>query len=212
MILPLPFIKLIGSLAKFKTGILLSGGMDSVALTYWKRPSHAFSIDYGQKPAIAEIQAAKQVCRHLGIDHHIIQVDCSSLGSGDLSGQSSLSISPCSEWWPYRNQLILTLAAMKAVSFGIEELIIGSVKTDDVHKDGTNTFFELMSEILRYQEGNISILAPAIDLTTQELIKESHIPVSVLLWSHSCQTSNIPCMNCNGCKKYLFNIQQLDLD
>ncbi len=37
-----------------KTAILLSGGMDSIALAYWKRPELAITINYGQKPFLAE--------------------------------------------------------------------------------------------------------------------------------------------------------------
>lgn len=43
-----------------KTAILLSGGMDSIALAYWKRPEIAITIDYGQKPAAAEVVASKR--------------------------------------------------------------------------------------------------------------------------------------------------------
>jgi len=35
--------------------ILLSGGLDSIALAYWLRPQIAVTIDYGQRPARAVI-------------------------------------------------------------------------------------------------------------------------------------------------------------
>jgi 7-cyano-7-deazaguanine synthase len=40
------------------TGLLLSGGMDSVALAYWLRPDVAFTIDYGQLSAEGELRSA----------------------------------------------------------------------------------------------------------------------------------------------------------
>lgn len=43
------------------TALLLSGGMDSVSIAWWLRPDVALTIDYGQKPAEAEIDAAGQV-------------------------------------------------------------------------------------------------------------------------------------------------------
>ena len=197
---------------KNKTAILLSGGMDSIALAYWKKPDHSITIDYGQKPANAEIKAAKEVSEILGIKHHIINIDCSQLGSGDLNGSDPLSISPVTEWWPFRNQLLATLAGMKVVTLGVNELILGSVSTDGCHKDGTPEFYKLLADLMLFQEGGVNIKTPALNLTTSELIYKSEVPKSILLWAHSCHTSNQPCMHCNGCKKYLYVLQSLGLD
>ncbi|HDT5864788.1 TPA: 7-cyano-7-deazaguanine synthase, partial [Aeromonas hydrophila subsp. hydrophila] len=59
-----------------KTGLLLSGGMDSVALAWWKRPDMAFTLNYGQLAAQAEIDAAKIICQELKIPHQVIEIDC----------------------------------------------------------------------------------------------------------------------------------------
>ncbi len=72
--------------------ILLSGGMDSIALAYWLRPAFAFTMDYGQAAAAAEIDASVQIAHDLGIDHEVIRVDCSSLGSGDMAGSISRAV------------------------------------------------------------------------------------------------------------------------
>lgn len=194
------------------TGILLSGGMDSISLAYWKKPKYAFTINYGQKPAKAEIAAAAQVSKLLDMEHYIIDIDCSSLGSGDMNGQAPLDIAPISEWWPYRNQLLITLACMKGVALNMNELFVGSVLSDGAHADGTKLFYENASTLIKLQEGNIAVSVPAIEMNTIDLIKKSEIPLSTLLWAHSCHTSNEPCMHCNGCKKYLFTLQQLGVD
>ena len=55
------------------------------SIAFWKRPDFAITIDYGQAPARAEIQSAGEVCRELKIEHAVLTVDCSSLGSGDLA-------------------------------------------------------------------------------------------------------------------------------
>jgi 7-cyano-7-deazaguanine synthase len=74
-----------------KTALLLSGGMDSVAIAWWKRPDIAITLDYGQKAAEAEIGAAKTICQSLDIEqHHIVRVDCSTLGSGDMAGTAEM--------------------------------------------------------------------------------------------------------------------------
>lgn len=183
-------------------GILLSGGIDSIALAYWQKPEIAFTLDYGQAPAVAEIQASSVVCETLGITHQVITIDCSSLGSGDLAGKEAISGSPSSEWWPYRNQMLITLASMKAISLRVTELMTASVKSDGFHKDGTSEFYKLINDLMIYQEGSIKIYSPCIEMTSAELVKISGIPRSLLLWAHSCHTSNIPCGQCRGCNKY----------
>lgn len=185
-----------------KSAILLSGGMDSIAIAYWKKPDIAITIDYGQKCAEAEIQTSSYIASKLGMEHHVIRVDCSLLGSGTLTDNGQIENAPSEEWWPYRNQLLVTLACMKCIKFGVTKIYVGSVKQDgDRHKDGTKHFYKLLSNLVEYQEGHIKIEMPASELDTIDLIKESKVPVSLLLQSHSCHTSNTPCLKCSGCYK-----------
>jgi 7-cyano-7-deazaguanine synthase len=189
--------------------ILLSGGIDSIALTHWKRPEFAITINYGQVPALAEIRASKAVCEVLNIEHIILEIDCSKLGSGDLIKQKPLEIAPSVEWWPYRNQLLVTLACMRAISHGITELMVGSVQSDGFHKDGTGEFYKLLSDLMNYQEGNIIITAPAINMSSTQLVHQSGISPELLYYAHSCHTNNLPCGHCRGCYKYMNVIQTL---
>ena len=192
-----------------KTAILLSGGMDSIALAYWKRPTIAVTVDYGQLPAEGEIQAAKAVAEALDMQHEIIQVDCRALGVGELIGGQQLAGSPTPEWWPYRNQFLLTLAAMKVIRYGVQELMIGTVASDNVHRDGHPAFVQLMDQVTAFQEGDLRISAPALDLTAAELVRTSGIPRSILCFAHSCHTAPVPCGECRGCLKYRATMQEL---
>ncbi|UTV59571.1 7-cyano-7-deazaguanine synthase [Burkholderia arboris] len=185
-----------------KSALLLSGGQDSVALAYWLRPAVAISIDYGQLPAEAELRAASQICETLCIQHLRISVDCSSIGSGDLSGAPPNPLAPSSEWWPYRNQLLITLAASSALAHGAAELLLGAVSTDASHTDGGQAFFDAMDRLLSIQEGGIRVRAPAIHLTSAQLIRQSGIPLDLLFWAHSCHRSNFACGQCRGCTKH----------
>src|SRR5688500_6256259 len=88
--------------------VLLSGGLESTAIAYWLKPDVAITIDYGQPCAAGEIQAAKNICKSLSIAHDILQ----------LSPYVNIPIrnrlgDHMSVWWPYRNQLLITLAAIK---------------------------------------------------------------------------------------------------
>lgn len=194
-----------------KKAILLSGGMDSIALAYWLRPEVAITLDYGQRAAEAEIEAATRVAQLLGIEHYVLRIDCSSLGSGDLVGTKPLSDAPVTEWWPYRNQMLVTLALMKAIQLDVCELMVGSVKTDAQHSDGTPEFYEQLSRLVTMQEGGVIVTAPAIAMTTVELVMKSQIPYGVMMYAHSCHTSNQPCGKCHGCNKYMYVKEQLGI-
>jgi 7-cyano-7-deazaguanine synthase len=192
-----------------RTAILLSGGLDSIALAHWKRPEIAFTVRYGQMAEEAEVRAASAVCNVLGIQHALLEADIGGLGTGDLVGVPSLNVAPVSEWWPFRNQFLATVAGMKAVSLGIELLLVGSVKTDGIHADGTEEFYRRLNDLMSSQEGNLQVCAPALHLTSAELIKKSGVPVSVLSWAHSCHTANSACGRCRGCNKHFSVMQEL---
>lgn len=186
--------------------------MDSLAIAWWKRPEVAITIDYGQKAADAEKRASTAVCQELGIQHFILNVDCSSLGSGDMVLTEPDAAAPASDWWPYRNQLLITLAAMKCIGLGVQQLFIGTVLSDGSHMDGTPEFVRGMDRLLHLQEGGLRIEAPAIGLSTADLIRISGLPPSILAWAHSCHKANTPCWNCRGCNKYLETYDSVGFD
>lgn len=184
------------------TALLLSGGMDSVSIAWWKKPDVAITVDYGQLPADAEIAAASKVAELLSIKHEVIRVDCSSLGSGDMAGTTPSPAAPVSEWWPFRNQLVLTLAGMAAVRMAVERLLIGTLSTDGQHADGRPEFVERISGLMSTQEGGLVVEAPAIALDAVELVHRSGIDQATLAWAHSCHTGNFACGRCRGCVKH----------
>ncbi|HWB04282.1 MAG TPA: 7-cyano-7-deazaguanine synthase [Verrucomicrobiales bacterium] len=185
------------------TAILLSGGIDSTALAYWQRPAVAVTIDYGQRSAEGEIRAASEVAQELSLQHLIVRINCASLGSGDLAGCPPSPTAPASEWWPYRNQLLVTFAAMRVFGTGIKRLSVGAVRSDSFHLDGTKGFFENINALLENQEGGLRVEAPALHLSSEELVETSGIPFSILAWAHSCHKASYACGNCRGCNKYV---------
>lgn len=184
------------------TAILLSGGMDSIALAFWKKPSVAITIDYGQVSAESEIKAAHRVCEEIGIAHEIMRIDCRCIGSGEMARTSPLSIAPAEEWWPFRNQLLITFAAARLVGSGVGSLMLGTVKTDNEYADGRRSFYSAMDALLFIQEGALHVTAPAINMTSVELIKESGIGRDLLSWAHSCTRNNFACGRCRSCVKH----------
>ncbi|ACV37931.1 ExsB family protein (plasmid) [Candidatus Accumulibacter phosphatis clade IIA str. UW-1] len=189
--------------------LLLSGGMDSISIAWWKHPDIAITIDYGQLPAAAEITASQAICRRLRIPHHVLQVDCHSLGSGDMAGLEPNALAPATDWWPYRNQLLITLAAMKAVTLEVRQLWLGTVASDASHRDGTPNFLSAMSALLAVQEGGLTVSAPAIGMSTVDLVRQSGVPLEILAWAHSCHKADVACGACRGCNKYFEVLREL---
>jgi len=195
-----------------KTALLLSGGMDSLSIAWWKRPNVAITLDYGQLAAEAEFRASKAICAILDIEHHVLRVDCRLLGSGDMAGVKADANAPASDWWPYRNQLLATLAAMKAISLGVTHLWLGTVKSDGSHRDGTQEFVDALDRMLSLQEGGMRVEAPAIGLSTAELVRLARVPLDQLAWAHSCHKANVACAQCRGCNKYFEVLEELQRD
>ena len=189
--------------------LLLSGGMDSVAIAWWKRPGIAITVDYGQKAAAAEIRAAAAVCAKLGIRHVVQSTDLSAIGSGAMSGQPQLPEAPVPEWWPYRNQMLVTLGAMIGIPQGVRNLMIGCLSTDRTHADGRWEFVKAMDGLLAMQEGGMRVAAPAIEMTAVELISVSGVPAEVLSWAHSCHVADYACGMCRGCQKHYETLEAL---
>lgn len=185
-----------------KRAVLLSGGMDSTCIAYWKRPEFAITINYGQRPAAGEIRAASAVCEALGIEHIVVTAGIAELGSGDMAGVSPSEHAPATEWWPYRNQFLITVAAMKCHQLGATELMIGAVRTDGFHVDSTDEFYQELNKLFLMQEGELAIRTPAIELSASELIARSGTPEEILAWSHSCHIHDVACGFCRGCQKH----------
>lgn len=205
--------------------LLLSGGMDSAALATWARPSTTLFIDYGQRPAEAERRAARAVAEELLLPFNELKIDLSAIGSGLLLAENSAEndpsalttdaetsiatrISPSPEWWPLRNQLLCTIAAAWALRAPatskpcINTVMVASVASDRLrHIDGTPDFYQALDAVTSMQEGSMRILAPAINLEPDDLVKRSGVTESVLGWTHSCHRSNMPCAACPGCWK-----------
>lgn len=183
--------------------LLLSGGIDSSAVAAVERPEHCLFINYGQTAAAAEERAATAVAGELALPFDIIAVDASAVGTGlmstpDKARRPDVQASP--EWWPFRNQLLITLCAGWAVKRGFSTVLIGTVGTDGArHRDGTRCFLTQMDRLTAMQEGGVRVEAPAAHQSTVELIGRRGVSDEVLQWTHSCHRANLPCANCPGC-------------
>lgn len=183
--------------------LLLSGGVDSAAVAAAYKPSAALFVDYGQRPAAGERRAAREVSAHLGLQLHEAGIDLAAFGSGLLSPTGrNLSVASSPEWFPYRNQFLITVAAATALALGHDEVWIGLVAEDrQRHADGTGSFVRMIDELLALQEGAVRLLAPAHTIHTAALLDQADLPGWLLDRTISCHVSTVSCGECPGCLK-----------
>jgi 7-cyano-7-deazaguanine synthase len=184
--------------------LLISGGLDSAAVAAIHKPTAGLFVDYGQRPAAGERRAARDVCAHLGLELHEVAVDLTPLGAGLLNPSNSppLHVSPSPEWYPYRNQFLITIAAAQALALGHDEIWIGLVAEDETrHADGTTQFVRALDALLRLQEGRLSLSAPGHSTSTTALLKQAFLPEWLLDRTLSCHVSTVSCGECPGCIK-----------
>lgn len=190
--------------------LLLSGGIESTALAYWLKPDQTLTVNYGQIAAEGEERAAAEIARELSIPHAISRIDARDLGQGTMVGQSGTNSEAAPEWWPFRNQLLATVAAMRFAGSGQGEIIVGTVASDAVHCDGRAEFVDAMDAVLSSQKPGFRYRAPALRMSTAELILKSGVSRSLLGWTFSCHVATPPCGECRGCLKHIEIMAKID--
>ena len=172
-----------------KTLVLLSGGMDSVTALYWARQHHdvvgAVSFDYGSKHNAKEIALAAWHCDHLGSLYHDIvplpfinQLFTSDLlqSGGDIPDGHYAEETMKRTVVPFRNGIMLAIAAGLAESRGAEALVIASHSGDHaIYPDCREPFMHAMATAMT--EGTyarIELLRPFIDLDKTAIATLGH--------------------------------------
>ena len=117
-----------------KALILLSGGLDSATVVALAKADgyscYSMSFDYGQRHR-AELQAAEQVARHLGVvEHKVIGLNLNGIGGSALTDASiEVPESPTEgipvTYVPARNTVFLSLALGWAEVLGARDIFIG---------------------------------------------------------------------------------------
>lgn len=145
-----------------KVVVLCSGGMDSVAALYWARQAHepvaAVSFDYGSKHNHREIPFAAEHAARLGVRHEVIPLPfVDRLFASDLlSGGGEVPDGHYEEETmrrtvvPFRNAIMLSIAAGLAESAGAEGLVIAAHAGDHaIYPDCREEFMRAMAEAMR---------------------------------------------------------------
>ncbi|MCU0777845.1 MAG: 7-cyano-7-deazaguanine synthase QueC [Akkermansiaceae bacterium] len=159
-----------------KVCVLLSGGMDSVTVLYDALSSHdvlaCLSFDYGAKHNAREIPFAKLHAVRHGVAHHVIPLDfMNRLFKSDLlrSGGAIPDGHYAEESMkqtvvPFRNGIMLSIAAGFAESTGAEAVVIAAHSGDHaIYPDCREPFMQAMAAAIgQGTYANIQLIRPFI--------------------------------------------------
>lgn len=157
--------------------IIVSGGMDSITLLYDKKEEIALAVtfDYGSNHNAKEITWAKVHCERLKIKHIVIKLDfmhkyfTSSLleGADAIPEGHYADENMKSTVVPFRNGIMLSIAAGIAESNGLKKVLIANHGGDHtIYPDCRPAFIKAMNEAT--ENGtyvNVSICAPYTNIT-----------------------------------------------
>lgn len=163
--------------------IIVSGGMDSITLLYDKKEEIALAVtfDYGSNHNAKEIAWAKVHCERLKIKHIVIKLDfmhkyfTSSLleGADAIPEGHYADENMKSTVVPFRNGIMLSIAAGIAESNGLKKVLIANHGGDHtIYPDCRPAFIKAMNEAT--ENGtyvNVSICAPYTNITKADIAR-----------------------------------------
>ena len=163
--------------------IVVSGGMDSITLLYDKKEEIALAVtfDYGSKHNAREIAWAKVHCGRLGIRHIVIKLDfmqkyfTSSLleGGDEIPEGHYADENMKSTVVPFRNGIMLSVAAGIAESNGLKKILIANHGGDHtIYPDCRPEFIGAMDmAIANGTYEDVRIDAPYTNITKADIAK-----------------------------------------
>lgn len=163
--------------------IVVSGGIDSITLLYDKKEEIALAVtfDYGSKHNAREIAWAKVHCGRLGIRHIVIKLDfmqkyfTSSLleGGDEIPEGHYADENMKSTVVPFRNGIMLSVAAGIAESNGLKKILIANHGGDHtIYPDCRPEFIGAMDRAIAngtYED--VRIDAPYTNITKADIAK-----------------------------------------
>lgn len=163
--------------------IVVSGGMDSITLLYDKKEEIALAVtfDYGSKHNAREIAWAKVHCGRFGIRHIVIKLDfmqkyfTSSLleGGDEIPEGHYADENMKSTVVPFRNGIMLSVAAGIAESNGLKKILIANHGGDHtIYPDCRPEFIGAMDRAIAngtYED--VRIDAPYTNITKADIAK-----------------------------------------
>lgn len=163
--------------------IIVSGGMDSVTLLYDRKDDIALGIsfDYGSKHNAKEIPFAALHCQRLGIEHIIIPLGFMTkyFNSSLLEGGEEIpeghydDENMKSTVVPFRNGIMLSIAAGVAESRGLKNVLIANHGGDhSIYPDCRPEFINAINEATKAGTYiDVNVLAPYTNISKVDIAR-----------------------------------------
>jgi len=204
--------------------VVFSGGQDSTTCLAWAMKEfdevRALTFDYGQRHLI-EIDQAIYISRELNIRHEIIDIDIfsdlsKSALTHDVEIEAGSNDQLPSTFVPGRNQIFLSLAAMKAYQHGIRDIVTGVCQTDySGYPDCREEFIQSLQKTTSLaMDTEFVIHTPLMHLTKAETVKlmDELGYLELLKDSHTCYRGLRPaCRTCPACELRLKGFKEAGL-
>ena len=199
---------------KKKVIVLLSGGIDSTTALFDSINKYdvigAVSFDYGSKHNERELKCASFQCEINNLKHTVIKLDfinelfSSDLlkSGGDIPEGHYQEQSMLKTVVPFRNGIMLSIAAGLAESLGAEGLVIAAHSGDHaIYPDCRENFMNSMSEAVSFGTyANIEILRPFIDMDKTKIVSLGHSIGVGFKHTYSCYKGDeVHCGKCGTC-------------
>jgi 7-cyano-7-deazaguanine synthase len=178
---------------------------------------HALTVDYGQRHQ-RELDAARAIAKHYGVDHKTVRVDLSAFGGSALTDglikvptstpEDEIGSSIPPTYVPARNTVFISIAAAWAEALEAEAVFIGANSVDySGYPDCRPEFIEAMERAIemgtkRGVEGDpIQLIAPILRFNKGEIVRKGldmEVPFR-LTWS--CYRGRLKaCGHCDSCQ------------
>lgn len=196
-----------------KAIVLLSGGLDSaVLLKLAKREGfrpHALTFSYGQLHKV-EINSARSLVKHEGIEHTIIDLDPKLFKNSALTGngevpknRSTEEMSEAPTYVPARNTIFLSYALSLAESLQAYRIYIGVNALDYAgYPDCRPEYISAFNKVAKLGTNeDIEIVAPLINLTKAQIISVGNslgVPFEMTISCYIPKDTK-PCGECDAC-------------
>ena len=164
-----------------KAVLIYSGGLDSTTLLYEYRDRIALAVtfDYGSKHNAREIACAEENCRRLGIRHLVIPLGFIGryfksdllLSGGEIPEGSYADENMKSTVVPFRNGIMLAVAAGLAESYGLDAVMLANHSGDHaIYPDCRPEFVDAFAQAVKAGTYNgVQVLSPYCNITKREI-------------------------------------------
>jgi 7-cyano-7-deazaguanine synthase len=205
---------------------LLSGGLDSSValglLGHRGEVALALTVDYGQRAAAREIEAARRIARHFGVAHQAMRLELYRGREGGAlldaarelphpdrrsldAGGPPMEESAARVWVPNRNGVLVQVAAAVAESLGAGVVGVGFNREEAAtFPDNGEEFLAAASLALYYSTRNhVRLMSPTAALDKREIVAAARDLGAPIEHMWPCYEGGAEiCGRCESCRRF----------